>query len=115
MDFAQRNQAVVDLVVGGYLQAARQLATMNEPILLDEHATFNQRTDELIQLLADFRANRDRIPKLAVGSHEYHEAFKVLESYRPELEVRGFYDEVMSILLGRLQPIQWQSINFRNK
>jgi hypothetical protein len=109
MNFAERNQAVVDLVIGGQLQAAIQLAAVNEQILLDEHAEFDRRTTELIQLLTDVRANRNHLPMLAVGSHDYHEAFRVLETYRPDLEQRGFFDEVMSIVLGRLKPIQWQS------
>lgn len=108
MNFNQRNQAVVDLFTSGNLQAARQLAAINVAIVEERIATFDQRTAELNQLLADIRANRDRLPMLAIGSYEYQEAFRVLETYRHELELRGSYAEVMSIVLRRLQPIKWQ-------
>ena len=42
MNANQRNTAVLDLIAAGQLEAARELAAINEAILLDEIAEFNR-------------------------------------------------------------------------
>jgi len=71
MDFNQRQQAVVNLVIGGDLQAARAQATKNEAIFQDEIAAFTRSTDELNAMLGLAAVNRGPLPQLIIGSSLY--------------------------------------------
>ena len=103
MNFTQRNQAVVDLVTGGYLTAARELAAINVQIVQDEidafnrqSAKFNHETDELRKMLDMAAINRYPLPKkLVVGSGLYQSVVNLLQKYTHTLRERGLYEAVV--------------------
>jgi ABC-type uncharacterized transport system ATPase subunit len=103
MTHEQRQQAVVDLIAAGELQAARDLAAINEDIMRDEIAAYKQATDELTAMLdlADF--SRGPLPQLVIGSRLYHSVFAILRRYTHTLKDRGLYEAVVAELLEHTQ------------
>jgi hypothetical protein len=104
MNFTQRNTAVLDLVAAGELQAARELAAINEAIMQDEINAFDQATDELNRMLDLSERHRGPLPQLIIGSALYQAVIQLLQKYTPTLRSCGLYEAVVTELLNSTEP-----------